>query len=65
MRLYNYGKDKLPMKILRNLHEVIDFVNPRNENIKQGTLRQRIATSIKKGILYPGAMPDPDRWKPV
>ena len=25
-KLYNYGGDKLPMKVLRNLHEVIDFV---------------------------------------
>ena len=34
-KFYTYGGDKLPIKILRNLHEVIDFVNPRNENLKQ------------------------------
>ena len=46
-KLYNYGGDKLPMKVLRNLHEVIDFVNPRNENLKQSTIRQMIVASIK------------------
>ena len=49
MKLYKYGKDNLPMKILKNLHEVRDFVNPRNENLKQSTIRQRIIASLKKG----------------
>ena len=33
--LYNYGNDRLPMSVLKNLLEVIDFVNPRNENLRQ------------------------------
>ena len=33
-KFYKYGNDKLHMKVLKNLHEVIDFVNPNNENLK-------------------------------
>ena len=64
-KLYKYGKDKLSMKVLKNLHEVIDFVNPNNKNLKQGTIRQRIVSTLKKGTLFPGAKPDHNRWKPI
>ena len=40
---------------------MIDFVNPRNENLKQSTIRQRIFSSLKRGILFPGAKPDLNR----
>ena len=65
IKTYKYGNDKLPIKVLKNLHEVIDFVNPRNENLKQSTIRQRIVASLNNCILYPGAKSDPNRWKPV
>ena len=65
VKLYKYGVDKLPMKVLKNLHEVIDFVNPNNENLRQSTIRQRIISSLKKGILFPGAIPNSDRWNPI
>ena len=51
------------MKVLKNLHEVIDFVNPNNENLKQSTIRQRIISSLRKGTLFPGAKPDLNKWK--
>ena len=57
-KFYKYGYDRLRMKVLKNLHEVIYFVNPNNEN-----LRQRIISSSKKGILFPAAKPDPNRWR--
>ena len=41
-KFYEYGNDRLPMKVLKNLHEVIDFVNPNNENLRQSMIRQRI-----------------------
>ena len=63
LKLYKYGNDKLPMKVLKNLHEVIDFVNPNNENLKQSTIRQRIISSLRKGTLFPGAKPDLNKWK--
>ena len=61
LKLYKYGNDKLPMEVLENLHEVIDFVNPNNENLRQSTIRQ----SLKKGILFPGAKSGPNKWRPV
>ena len=39
-KLYEYRDDRLPMKVLKNLYEVIDFVNPNNENLRQSTIRQ-------------------------
>ena len=36
------------MKVLKNLHKVIDFVNPHNENLRQSTIRQKIVSSLKK-----------------
>ena len=50
------------MKVLRNFREVNDFVN---ENLKQSTIRQRIVSAIKRGTLFPGAKPNPGRWKPI
>ena len=44
------------MQVLKNLHEVIDFVNLNNENLCQSTIRQRIITTLKRGILFPGAV---------
>ena len=64
-KFYQFGDDRLPMKVLKNLHEVIDFVNPRNENLRQSTIRQRIISALEKGILYPGAKPDLNRWKSI
>ena len=64
-KLYKYGNDKLPMKILKNVYEVIDFVNPRNENLKQSTIRQRIVSALRKGILFPGEKPDLNGWKRI
>ena len=60
---YEYGYDRLRMKVLKNLHEVFDFVNPNNENLRQTTIRQRIISSLDKGILFPGVKPDSNRWK--
>ena len=65
LKLYKYENDKLPMKVLKNLHEVIDFVNPNNENLKQSTIRQRIISSLRKGTLFPGAKPDLNKWKSI
>ena len=62
-KLYEYGTDKLPMKVLKNLHEVIDFVNTRNENLKQSTVCQRIISQINRGINR--VKPDPNMWKPI
>ena len=61
-KFYEYGDDGQPMKVLKNLHKVIDFVNP---NLHQATIRQRIISSLKKGILFPGAKPDSNRWRPI
>ena len=63
LKLYKYGNDRLSMKVLKNVHEVIDFVNPNNENLRQSTIRQRIISCLKKGTLFSGAKPDPNRWK--
>ena len=65
LKFYKYGNENLPMKVLRNLHEVNDFVNPHNENLKPGTIRQRIVKSIEKGTLFPATKPDRNRWKPI
>ena len=50
LKLYKYGNDKLLMKVLKNLHEVIDFVNPNNENL-QSTVQLQSKVQFDKGLF--------------
>ena len=64
-KFYNYGDERLTMRDLKKRQKVLDFVNPRNEDISQSTIRQSIVSTLKRGILFPGVKPDINRWKPV